>query len=208
MLKLVLDNTEKKKKTLSEVKTCRNNCVLFNDETNSCPIFKGLDYDDPNIVKRCLEFNDVQETEETYNESEVVKSLMEDNSENEMDFLFELTGNQKKIKSNYPLEADIPFDKKMNGLYWYVSPEQSFGCWVKNLFQKSFGVIPASKDEAKQGWAKNIYRSPIPLHDHQASEGLRNRMCWYVDEEGWGQYTVIIANDIKFITFPKPNNWS
>jgi hypothetical protein len=215
MLKLVTDNTtsKKKEKTVSNVKTCRKNCVLFNDESNSCSIFKGLNYDDPNVVKRCLEFTDVQETEAIYHgsdfENTAVTIIDEKFSvEADLDFLFELTGNQKNMKeSNYPFEPDIPFHETMNGLFWYTSPDQSFGCWIKNDCRTPLGVIPSSKEEAKQGWAKNIYRSPIPLHDHQASDSLKSRMCWYVDEEGWGQYTVILANKIKFLTYPKPKKW-
>lgn len=214
MLKLVADNTNKKnKEVVSQDKTCRKNCVLFNNETNSCPIFKGLDYDEPNVVKRCLEFNDVLATQEMYNESDyknTVVSLIEENFsvDTDMDFLFEITGNRKgEEASNYPIKPDIPFNERMEGLYWYTAPGQSFGCWIKNNYEKPVGIIPISKEKAKQGWAKNIYSSPVPLHDHEASESLKTRMCWYVDKEGWGQYTVIIANQIKFITFPKPNKW-
>ncbi|WP_121616819.1 hypothetical protein [Virgibacillus halodenitrificans] len=213
MLKIVVDNTNIKEKVTTGEKTCRKNCVLFNEETTSCPIFKGLDYDNPKIVKRCLEFNDIEEVEKVYNELDYQNSavtLIEDNSsvDTDMDFLFDLTGNRKSLsESNYPIKPDIPFNEKMEGLFWYTAPDQSFGCWVKNNCEEPFGIIPSSIDEVKQGWANNIYCSPVPLHDHKASESLKTRMCWLVDKEGWGQYTVIIANDIKFITFPKPNKW-
>lgn len=215
MLKLVTDNTNKENNNNAEIrqKTCRNNCVLFNDKTNSCPIFKGLNYNDPTVVKRCLEFNDVDEAEGLYHNSDykdTVVTLIEENFsvDADMDFMFGLTGKQNsQNQSKYPYEPDIPFHERMDGLYWYTSPDESFGCWIKNDCKKPFGIIPTSKDKAKKGWAKNIYASPIPLHDHEASQSLKTRMCWYVDKDGWGQYTVIIANKIKFITFPKPNKW-
>ncbi|MEX3623615.1 hypothetical protein [Viridibacillus arvi] len=217
MLKLVSDNTSKN--ILDEpinngtsYKTCKKNCVLFNREQNCCPIFKGLNYNEPNVVKRCMEFTDIQETESLYNESDlnkIVDTSMKDNgtAETDSDFLFELIGertSENERRTNYPVEPEISFDQSMPGLHWYVSPNNTFGCWIKSNYKKTYGVIPTSKENAVKGWTDNIYRSPIPLHDHCASESLKTRMCWFVDEDGWGQYTVIVANQIKFITYPKP----
>lgn len=216
MLKLVADNTNKNVENETRdnrtlLKTCETSCVLFNHEKNVCPMFKGLNYEDPNVVKRCMEFTDIKQTEALYHEDEhrnTVVTLIEDeySVETDMDFLFELMGKKDSEKeSKYPVKADMEFDKTMEGLFWFVSPDRKFGCWIKN--NKLFGAIPGSREKAEKGWKENIYRSPIPLHDHVASESLKTRMCWFVDDDGWGQYTVIVANKIKFITFPKPNTW-
>jgi hypothetical protein len=215
MLKLIRVNKEKKsiekENRLSFAKTCKQNCVLYNDELQTCPVFKGLNYEDPNIVKRCLEFTDKKETEKFYNDdvADTIITLIEDqfSVSGELDFLFELNGtNRLQSTDSYPLKPEVMVSDS-GDFYWYVSPDETFGCWIKNTSKKSLFAIPANIDEALKGWAKNIYRSPIPLHDHQASKSLRSRMCWYVDEEGWGQYTVIIANEIRFLTYPKPKDW-
>lgn len=208
-LTLVTDNTIKdidtnEVKNSSNCKTCRANCVLFNKKHESCPIFKGLDYDDPTVVKRCMEFNDIATTESLYTET-LNDGFKKDT---EMDFLFNLVGVDNHTNdSSYPIEPEIRFDETMEGIYWYVSPDKSFGCWVKRHNKLPFSVLPNSREEAEKGWVDNIYRSPLPLHDHQASQSLKTRMCWFVDSEGWGQYTLIVANKIKFITYPKPTEF-
>lgn len=215
MIKLVTNNVNKPiKDELSKnnktVKTCKANCVLFNHGYNTCPIFKGLNYEDPNIVKRCLEFTDIAKTEELYTESSNVlenEYHVQNTSETGIDddFLFELIGDEGAEEySDYPKVPELDFAESMKGIHWYVSPDESFGCWIKNNSRKQFGVIPVDRESAVSGWADNIYRSPIPLHDHGASESLKSRMCWFVDEDGWGQYTLILANKIKFLTYPKP----
>lgn len=210
MLKLVHKRKETKKEEIQFKKTCKKSCTLYNDKLQTCPMFKGLDYNDPNIVKRCLEFTDREETESLYNEEDnisILSLIEEQTEEGDLGFQFEVSGrNRMNSDDLYPLQPN-GVRHNPEHFYWFVSPDQTYGCWIKKQNNNTVYSIPSNRESAQKGWADNIYKSPIPLHDHKASESLQSRMCWFVDNEGWGQYTVIIANDISFLTFPKPPNW-
>lgn len=182
----------------SNIKNCKTHCELYNHNENSC-IFKGLNYDNPHTLKRCLNYS----PKDTVNFSEQPIAMEKDSN---FDFLFNLIGERdiEDTTTNYPLVPEIDFSQTIPNIHWYIAPEQAFGCWIMKHTNKPFAAIPSSRENAEQGWVDSIYRSPIPLHDHAASQNLKSRMCWFVDEDGWGQYTLIIANKIKFITYPKP----
>lgn len=196
MFKIISKNT-------SIVKNCKTQCELYNHSINSC-VFKDLNYDDPNTLKRCLNFLPINDTSFLYTEKNKPNTI-----ETDYDFVFEIIGkrNVEDVSNLYPLEPEMDFSETIPNIYWYVEPNKTYGCWILKHKNKPFAAIPNSKEQAERGWVKSIYRSPIPLHDHAASKSLESRMCWFVDEDGWGQYTLILANQIKFITYPKPLNF-
>jgi hypothetical protein len=205
-LKVVVDNTDKPKMdniSDTEMKTCRNHCFYFDSRTQKCGIFKNIDADDPKTVLRCQKFSDWQEEEQ-----EEVYELIEDDFSVEFDdenFLFELMGDKfSQEKSKYPLEPD--FNSNRDDSIWYVSPDRSFGCWIINKSKKRFLAVN-SGEEVDTGWMKKIYKSPFPLHDHESSAPLKSRMAWYVDEQGYGQYVLLINGRIGMLSAPKPSNW-
>jgi len=206
-LKVVVDNTveqKTEKKLEGEMKTCRSNCFYFDARTQKCGIFKNIEADDPKTALRCQKFSDWTTDEE---EDEVYE-LIEDDFIVEFDdenFLFELMGDKfSQEKSNYPIEPD--FNSNREDAIWYVSPDQSFGCWVINKSKKRF-VAVNSELTVEIGWMNKIYKSPFPLHDHESSAPLKSRMAWYVDEQGWGQYVLLINGKIEMLSAPKPSNW-
>lgn len=199
MLKLIASNSE----ATHHIKTCSTSCILFNTKDQCCPIFKSINYEDPNVVKCCLEYIDIKSTEEQYDNFS--KNQLEDDKPASLDFVLDLTFDKKGTEIfNYPFEPEIDFSISMPDIYWYVEPNGLYGCWIKKHPNQRLAATPLSKELAEKGWVDTIYRSPIPLHDHAASPSLKTRMCWLVDADGWGQYTLIIANKIKYITYPKP----
>jgi hypothetical protein len=205
-LKVVVDNTVEPKinnTSDNEMKTCRSHCFYFDSRTEKCGIFKNIEADDPKTVLRCQKFSDWQEEEQ-----EEVYELIEDDFTVEFDdenFLFELMGDKfSQEKSKYPLKPD--FNSNRDDAIWYVSPDQSFGCWVINKSKKRFVAVNPRAD-VETGWMKKIYKSPFPLHDHESSSPLKSRMAWYVDEQGYGQYVLLINGKIEMLSAPKPSNW-
>ncbi|WP_209124488.1 hypothetical protein [Alkalihalobacillus sp. BA299] len=206
-LKVVVDNTVKQNvehKFEKETKTCRTHCFYFDSRTQKCGIFKNIEADDPKTVLRCQKFSDWTLEED----DEEIYELIEDDFTVEFDdenFLFELMGDKfSEEQSKYPMEPD--FSSNRDDAIWYVSPDKSFGCWVINKSKKRF-VAVNPEGNVETGWGKKIYKSPFPLHDHESSIPLKSRMAWYVDEQGWGQYVLLINGKIEMLSAPKPSNW-
>lgn len=201
-LKVVVDNTVKQNEVKKEMKTCRTHCFYFDSRTQKCGIFSNIKADDPKTVYRCQRFSDWTE------ESEEIYELIEDEFTVEFEdekFLFELMGDKFSQKnSKYPLEPD--FNSNRDDAVWYVSPNKSFGCWMINKSKKRFVGVSLER-RAEIGWIKKIYKSPFPLHDHESSTPLKSRMAWYVDEQGWGQYVLLVNGKIEMLSAPKPSNW-
>ena len=197
MLKLVTSNNE----ATDHIKTCSTSCVLFNSKHQSCPIFKGVNYNDSNVVERCMEYIDIKGTEEQYDNGSTYQ--LENSEPPELPIL-ETRAKNGTQSFNYPFEPEIDFSQTISDIFWYIDPEEKYGCWIKKHPKQRLAVTHSSKEFAEKGWEDSIYRSPVPLHDHAASPSLKTRMCWFVDEKGWGQYTLIEANQIKFITSKAP----
>lgn len=193
-------------------KTCKSHCTFYNEETG-CPAYKGLDYGDPLVAARCLQFTDYHELEKYYKDKEEKnmeekEKKMEDLlnfhddlfrlivSEEEQD-IFNLIGrNLPHEDHNYPFEPNHNYADVIEGLEWYISPDKSFGCWIKN---NAKGPVLIKSYEAGFVPKDRKYRSYYPLHNHQASESLLNRMVWNINEKGFGEYRIIVANEIRLI---------
>lgn len=233
MLRLVVDNSKKmdkhfdfegKELQMREILTCRNNCDLFDEITGQCPIKQNVNVDSPFEVVRCGHFvdksifsddddeeliyldNDIsylfdddEDFDPTeYNDLDIDYSIVDDD-----EFFHEFVGNKFDDESStYPLEPDYP--SKRDDAIWYVSPDKSFGCYIINHYKKPMNV-PKSIDQAQKGWTNRVYKSPVPLHNHETSLSLASKIAWYVDEEGYGQYVLLVNGKISTIAFPKPS---
>lgn len=201
MIRLVVNNTHVNKDYL----TCRNSCELFDEITTKCAIKDNVNVDDRMEVLRCGHFIDKSEI----NTKGFRFSLIEDEGNFDFDdenLFHEFLGEKfKREDSMYPLQPDFP--SKRNDAIWYVSPKKDFGCWIINKSKRKLVSLPKD-DELEYGWGKNVYKSPIPFHDHKASLSLASKMAWYIDEEGFGQYVLLTNGQISQISKPKPKNWT
>lgn len=134
----------------------------------------------------------------SYSESSLNFELIEEEFTAEFDefdddfFNFIFQGEKDIEDDRYPFEPSVP--SMRDDATWFVSPCKTYGCWIIN--EKKIGVVPTIKN-------KNLgksYVSPIPLHDHHASKGIRNNICWYVDRHGKGQYVLLINGKIKMLS--------
>jgi len=205
-LQLVVDNThsDKNNHRNTKVKTCRD-CIFYDQITELCGVFNNVNLDDPRTAKRCMEFSEWNQED---NDDDVTYELIEDEFSLEFeddDFLFEIMGDKfSEENSKYPLEPDLPSNRE--DAIWYIAPDQAFGCWIINHSKKKFAVIDPNK-EVKKGWSTKVYKSPYPLHNHNSSVPLRSRMAWFVDEDGWGQYVLLVNGKIDMLNEPRPKNW-
>ncbi|MCM3005838.1 hypothetical protein [Priestia koreensis] len=195
MLKLVIDNEKKE-----ELLTCRS-CSLYDPISDACGIWSEADINDPILVYRCEEYipNDLDDSsnplKESYSFTEVV--------EVDNDPVFYQMFGQIDMAKNYPAQPE--YHPKRDDVTWYVNREKQFGCWILNTFSKRFLVV---RDESPvMGWHKNVYKSPYPLHDHDSSPSIAPFMCWFVDEDGYGQYVLLVEGEKRMITAPRPKNF-
>ncbi|HFK1747783.1 hypothetical protein ACWGKR_29740 [Bacillus thuringiensis] len=181
--------------TKFEVKRCIH-CLHFEE---TCPFFRDINYSDPTTANCCRYFKQLDEN----------TSIVEDEALYNEKLQFSLTGS-KFIHDTYPNEPDFPLWMRISNLYWYkgldVSTGKEFGCWIMNRSNKLLSV-PGDKTDTPRGWASNVYKSPIPLHNHNAAANLLSVVCWYVDSDGYAQYGVIVGNDIGYLTHPRPKLW-
>lgn len=207
MLRLVVDNSQINYNNLT---TCRNSCDLFDEKTGQCSINKGLDVDSAYEVARCGFFI-YRESMELKKENKPVHqrfSLIEEDADyllNDEEIFHQLIGKSVlKEKYTYPVEPD--FSSFRDDARWFISQCGTYGCWVVNLYKKPLS-IPKSKEIAEKGWSSKVYKSPIPLHDHKSSLSIASKMAWVIDEDGFGQYALLVNGKISSISSPKPINW-
>ena len=207
MLSLVIDNTKNTKAT--ESITCRNSCDLFDENTESCSINQNVDMDSSNEVARCGFFLS-KESMKTSNKNHMnfKFSLIEEEANYLLDdpeVFYQFVGkNVFKEEYTYPKEPD--FSSLREDAKWFISPCGTYGCWIISLCNKPMS-FPASREKAVVGWSKKVYKSPIPLHDHKTSISLASKMCWVIDEEGYGQYALLTNGTISSLASPKPIDW-
>ncbi|MEI2358389.1 hypothetical protein [Mesobacillus zeae] len=208
MLKLVVNNDlhVNKKDTI----TCKNSCDLFDEITGECSINQGVDIDSPYEAARCGFFihRDSMSVPEIKDHTHFKFSLMDDIDDDLLDdqeIFHQLVGKSiYKEEYTYPLKPD--FSSYRDDAKWFVSPCGSYGCWIVNHYKKPLS-IPKSKDVAERGWNNRVYKSPIPLHDHQSALPISSKMAWLIDEDGFGQYALLVNGKISSISAPKPINW-
>ncbi|NRD81078.1 hypothetical protein HPT25_27685 [Bacillus sp. BRMEA1] len=203
MIKLVVDNTKK-----NTPKTCAEACSLYDPITRECGIWEEVDVMNPSVYARCQKKQPILFHESLpmgKNASKKIKfTLLEDDFECEFDdqaVFYKLQGDKfDEDKSNYPLMPDFPSER--DDAIWYVDPSGTYGSWIVNHSKQKF--MSVSNDQMPEtGFTSRIYKSPYPLHDHNTSKSLASRMCWYVDEEGFGQYVLLGNGEIMMLSSHK-----
>ncbi|MEF3304158.1 hypothetical protein [Paenibacillus sp. GYB003] len=109
----------------------------------------------------------------------------------------------KTLYEGYPFKA--PCEPLRDDMIWYMNERKNFGVWVINESPydlSEFGVILF-------GWSPFVRFSSAPPHEpiHITSAELRERIVWYVDREGYGQYAVVKNNQELWIPIPRPSDW-
>jgi hypothetical protein len=202
MLRLVVNNSSAVEK-LDGI-TCRNSCELFDEITETCSIKKNVNIDSSFETKRCGHYLPKNVTSKLPTRFSLIQEddeyLLEDEN-----IFHELIGSKNITnESNYPLQPDFP--SKREDATWFISPCGTYGCWIINNYKKKF--LPVSGDgNVEMGWNKRVYQSIIPLHDHKSSLSLASRMAWIVDEEGYGQYALLLNGKISSLSSTRPPNW-
>ena len=186
-----------KKDGLQLTKRTCTQCLLYDTTTKACGVFDGVDTTHLKTAINCNSFLENDQSEEhasyfqvsnerTLNDFEMTElgDTEEEDESISPQFLFELRGYKAPEDSKYPLHPDIPQSRE--DAMWYVAPNGHFGCWIINHYAKKFMVA----QDTKPAMAR-VYKSLIPLHDHEAKESLRSQMAWYVNEDGIGQYVLL-----------------
>lgn len=181
--------------TPRKIKSC-GDCIHFE---GTCPFFRDIDYNDPSRANCCRYFYRIEGEHALYTDELLFNE----------DLGFSITGS-KFTNESYPKAPQFPLWLRVEGVYWYNGIDKQtgieFGCWVLNKSLKPLKVVN-TKEEAIKGWADNVYKSPVPLHHHNASENLLATVCWCIAEDGYGMYGVLVGNDIGYVTFPRPKHW-
>lgn len=175
MLELIVNNIDNKNPT------CRTHCGLYDPFTKECGIFHSVNTDDTKVFRRC--------TEKLTFSDDIINDVYINDSEDEDILVHSFQGEKTIENSDYPYQPDSSHNR--TDANWYISPDETFGCWIINDYPKKFMVHQSSPGNGKK---RHIYKSPIPLHDHRSSDSLASKMCWYVDEGGTGQYMLLIKD--------------
>jgi hypothetical protein len=181
LLKLVIDNTKQSKEASS---TCRTTCSLYDPVMQQCGIFSDVEVTNPEVYARCQ-----MKVPHSYNQNK------QHYSESFKQIWFEPAGaNKLQEQMTYPAAPgiDSPIDAE-----WYVDPSKEFGCWLINKSTTLSLVQDASHFNSS-----NTYQSAVPLHNHSAPPLLQSKMCWYVNEEGYGQYVLLNHGRVQMISQP------
>jgi hypothetical protein len=198
MIKLVVDNTKLHSK---KIPTCMDTCSLYDPIMQQCGVFKEADIQSTATYARCqvkIPHNSIRPNPRFDKELEehIIKSSYPE--------WYESAGEVDKelFEESYPFRPSNTQGQR-DDTVWYFDPERKFGCWILNQSDRKLTAIDKSGPE--KGWGDTVYRSPVPLHDHQAPLPLCSKMCWYVDEDGYGQYVLMDNGIVKMISQPKSN---
>ncbi|MFE7064514.1 hypothetical protein ACFVAD_20475 [Sutcliffiella sp. NPDC057660] len=167
MLSLVVNNKEKR------VATCQTACEIYDPKTNQCGYWKNREVTNPSVFFSC--------------HKKVTSNSFQKNSQLWVNHMEEaapsVIAEWQGAKENeaYPFSPDISSQRE--DAYWYTSPDETFGCWVVNNSKNTVSLAITGE--------KREYSSVVPLHDHEAPSTLASRMCWYVDQNGIGRYTML-----------------
>lgn len=152
-----------------DVITCQTHCALFDKKTSKCGFFNNEVPNDPFYTAGCSQFLSEKEWDE-FSDSVLL---------NESD--------ESQTKLFYPLQPDQNVDYNA---VWYVSPDQTFGCWIISLSKKN-KFMALNQKETIIGWHDEVYKSPFPLHDHGLISYKASTVAWVIDEHGFGQYALV-----------------
>ncbi len=109
----------------------------------------------------------------------------------------------ESIYDGYPHKA--PCKPHRSDMVWYVSPgTQHFGVWVLNQSKEGIEVT-----RGQYGWNPLVRKSTAPPSEPLNVKNVesRNCVCWIVDEEGYGQYGMVMSDGYVWAPHKKPKNW-
>lgn len=183
MLQLVVNNA-------FIAKTCASHCKLYDKASHACAIWKNIDGEDAKYFDSCKDRVPYVSSKGSCNDESITSTSMID-SFSGLEYQSE---NQTLAKDlGYPVTPD--YTPSFEHLNWYVSPEQSFGCWLYYENQRSRLILIESMQENSEINSRQ-YASPIPLHDHKTSAHLASNIVWYVQSNGVGNYRFIVDDEI------------
>lgn len=110
------------------------------------------------------------------------------------------------LYEGYPYKSPCdPSDPIREDMIWYVDEMKNFGVWVINDSKHDLFV----NTEFVFGWSPFVRYSTLPPHEplNLKSAQLRERLVWYVDNEGYGQYAVIKSDAKLWVPIPRPDQW-
>ncbi|UAL49861.1 hypothetical protein K7887_22350 (plasmid) [Sutcliffiella horikoshii] len=170
MLKLVVNNPKKK------IQTCQTDCMMYDGLTDQCGYWKNIEVAKPSVFLSCEKKVLSKSTNESldYSWSKHMQHASYSNVIND---------------EGYPFQPVRKVDR--SDAFWYVSPDQTFGCWVIDKSTKKIIALNKTIESTRQ------YSSPVPLHDHGAAGPIASVMCWYVNQDGIGKYAML--KDSKLI---------
>ncbi|UOQ43758.1 hypothetical protein MUN89_18020 [Halobacillus salinarum] len=170
-------------------RTCRTSCALFDSITGECGVYEKIDPDHPRTVYICPDYI-YDEPQPFFEESDEKDYALLENGY----YTDYSTSNDEEMSlnenSNYPISPDVLSGR--NDAIWFTSSDQTFGCWIITKYKSRFFKVNDSLAQLES----NVYRSPYPLHAHKSKGLLASRVCWYINEEGWGRYTVLFDGEI------------
>ncbi|CAG7651514.1 hypothetical protein ACFQI7_28135 [Paenibacillus allorhizosphaerae] len=88
---------------------------------------------------------------------------------------------------------------------WYVGGDHKhFGVWLLNQSNK-----PVTKVDGHFGWNPLVRKSVAPPFEpvNISDTAQRKRIAWIVDENGYGQYGMIMENGYVWVPAPRPQHW-
>ena len=179
MLKLVIDNTQQ---------NCRRACDLYDDLTDLCSVTVNANISNPATLSSCRYFLSRRMVETSLNETVVEQKSRKGNVNTTDRWL-------------YPLFPDEPANRE--DAIWFLSPCMNYGCWIVNNSKQKLYAVPSSLSNSLPDEVR-VYKSPYPLHNHNAPIPLASKVAWYVNKEGYGVY--MLLDEGKLVQIHKNNN--
>jgi hypothetical protein len=112
-------------------------------------------------------------------------------------------GYWETLYEGYPFVA--PCTAPREDMVWYVNPDmQHYGVWVLNHSKQ-----PIEVNQGHFGWNPFVRKTSAPPHEPLNVAEARNRtmLTWIVDENGYGQYGMVLAGGYEWVPSPRPEGW-
>lgn len=112
-------------------------------------------------------------------------------------------GHWETIYEGYPYLPPAAPPRK--DAIWYVGGEHKhFGVWLLNQSDN-----PVEKVDGHFGWNPLVRKSVAPPIEpvNISDVSKRKNIAWIVNENGYGQYGIIMDNGYLWVPAPKPEAW-
>jgi hypothetical protein len=90
-------------------------------------------------------------------------------------------------------------------MIWYVNPDmQHYGVWVLNQSN-----MPIEVNQGHFGWNPFVRKTTAPPYEPLNVASVQNRtmLSWVVDEDGYGQYGLVLPGGYVWVPSPRPKDW-